>query len=111
MHVRGCARAERTAQRLNSTLASLRWDQSVEAIRFEITVSAVDRNGLLADVAGALAAHEINVLSSQTRVETDAGRAIIDFVVEAREPERLGRAIDRIDALPNILNTQCRRVV
>ena len=110
VHVRGCVRAERTAQRLNSALANLRWDQSTPAIRFEITVSAVDRNGLLADVAGALAAHDFNVLSSQTRVASDAGRATIDFVVEAREPERLGRAIDRIDALPNILSTQCRRV-
>jgi GTP pyrophosphokinase len=110
VHVRGCARAERLAQRLEHRLASLTWDRTDQAIRFEITVEALDRSGLLADVAGALAAHDINVLSSQTRVALEAGRATIDFLVEAREPERLGRAIDRIDGLPNILETQCRRV-
>lgn len=110
VHVRGCVRAERLAQRLDHRLASLTWDSSDAAIRFEITVSALDRSGLLADVAGALAAHDINVLSSQTRVALEVGRATIDFLVEAREPERLGRAIDRIDSLPNILETQCRRV-
>jgi GTP pyrophosphokinase len=110
VHVRGCARAERLAQRLEHRLASLTWDRTDQAIRFEITVEALDRSGLLADVAGALAAHDINVLSSQTRVALEAGRATIDFLAEAREPERLGRAIDRIDGLPNILETQCRRV-
>lgn len=110
VHVSGCARAARTAQGLDYRLASLRWDSTDDALRFNIAVEALDRSGLLADVAGVLAALEINVLSSQTTVAEEIGRASIEFLVQVREPERLGRAIDRIDNLPNILSTHCRRI-
>lgn len=110
VHLATCARLERSAGKLGVQPARLEWDKGETRLHFELSVEALDRSGLLADVAGALSRSGINVLASQTQTDRDTGRATIEFRIETARPENLGRAIDRIERVANVLGTVCRAV-
>ena len=111
VHLSTCAQVERIAARLGTRPALLAWEEDGESrLHFELIVEAIDRSGLLADVASALSEHGINVLASQTRTDRDSGRAVIDFRVDTAHPEQLGQAIDRIERIANVLGSTCRSV-
>lgn len=71
----------------------------------EIQVKALDRSGLLADVANAVAETRVNVLSAMARTAKDR-TATIDMVLEIRDLDQLQYIIQRIHKLRDIMNVE-----
>ncbi len=71
----------------------------------EIEVRALDRPGLLADVATILAANRVNILSAKARGYRNA-TAAVTAVVEIRNIGELSRLIDQLGTLPEVISVQ-----
>ncbi|MCH4561762.1 MULTISPECIES: GTP diphosphokinase [Halomonas] len=72
----------------------------------EIEIQAWDRSGLLRDVTGVLSHDKVNVLSVNTRTDTDDGIARMTITVEVDGLETLGRLFSRIQQLPNVIEVR-----
>lgn len=69
----------------------------------EIEIEAWDRSGLLRDVTAVLGSEKVNVLSVNTRTDSDDGIARLLITLEVEGLEMLGRLFARIQQLPNVL--------
>ncbi|MHB1981412.1 MAG: RelA/SpoT family protein [Sulfobacillus sp.] len=71
----------------------------------EIEVRALDRSGLLADVATILAANRVNILSARARGYRNA-TAAVTVVVEIKNIGELSRLIEQLGTLPEVISVQ-----
>lgn len=72
----------------------------------DIEIEAWDRSGLLRDVTSVLSHDKVNVLSVNTRTETDDSIARMLITVEVDGLETLGRLFSRIQQLPNVIDVK-----
>ncbi|MFC3283690.1 GTP diphosphokinase [Litchfieldella rifensis] len=72
----------------------------------DIEIEAWDRSGLLRDVTNVLSHDKVNVLSVNTRTDTDDGIARMTITVEVDGLETLGRLFSRIQQLPNVTDVK-----
>ncbi|GGX81059.1 GTP pyrophosphokinase [Litchfieldella qijiaojingensis] len=72
----------------------------------DIEIEAWDRSGLLRDVTGVLSHDKVNVLSVNTRTNTDDSLARLSITVEVDGLETLGRLFSRIQQLPNVIDVK-----
>jgi GTP pyrophosphokinase len=86
-------------------MVEVAWDRTAaEPLRpVELVVRAWDRPGLLADVAGVLAS--TNIVSASARGYRDR-TATVTLKLEVQNLEQLTRLIDRISALPYVLDVR-----
>ncbi|MGO2132808.1 MAG: RelA/SpoT family protein, partial [Halomonas sp.] len=77
----------------------------------DIEIEAWDRSGLLSDVTTVLSSEKINVLSVNTRMDTDDGIARLYITLEVEGLEMLGRLLTRIQQLPNVFEVRRLREV
>lgn len=68
----------------------------------EIHVKADDRFGLLRDISGVLAEAKINITAVSTLTDDDL-IANMNLRIEVRDAKQLSKALEKIDALPNVL--------
>ncbi|MEC8021549.1 MAG: ACT domain-containing protein, partial [Pseudomonadota bacterium] len=71
-----------------------------------IEVRAYDRAGLLFDVTHVFAQEQIDVLSSTTRTDRLVSTATIELTVELDGLASLGRLLDRITQIPNVIDAR-----
>ncbi|EPC03928.1 (p)ppGpp synthetase [Litchfieldella anticariensis FP35 = DSM 16096] len=72
----------------------------------DIEIEAWDRSGLLRDVTSVLSHDKVNVLSVNTRTNTDDSIARLSITVEVDGLETLGRLFSRIQQLPNVIDVK-----
>jgi GTP pyrophosphokinase len=72
----------------------------------EIEIEAWDRSGLLRDVTAVLGSEKVNVLSVNTRTDSDDGIARLLITLEVEGLEMLGRLFSRIQQLPNVFEVR-----
>jgi GTP pyrophosphokinase len=70
----------------------------------EVHVEAVDRQGLLRDIANVLSNEKINVLAVNTGTNKDEHMAHMRLTIEVRDAQQLSRALDRIGQVRNVLD-------
>jgi (p)ppGpp synthase/HD superfamily hydrolase len=87
-------------------LVRVSWGRIVRTYPVEVRISAFDREGLLRDVSSIIT--EDHVSMRQVSVNTKAHQATIDMMIEVTDLSQLSRVLNRIEALPNIL--EARRV-
>ncbi|MBN8410892.1 GTP diphosphokinase [Halomonas cupida] len=75
----------------------------------DIEILAWDRSGLLRDVTAVLGQDKVNVLSVNTRTDTDDGIARLSITAEVDGLETLERLFSRIQQLPNIIEVKRKR--
>ena len=80
------------------------WADSVpESFKASIQVTAVDRNGLLADITGTLAAMHVSIHAINAR-ELKTGDASINFVVDVNSLFHLNNVVARLKKIDGVLD-------
>lgn len=96
----------RTLEAEGERLVEVTWDRtSRDAYDVEVEIRALDRSGLLADVANIVATHRVNILSAKARGYRNQ-TAVVSVVMEIRNLGELSRILDQIRSLPEVLSVE-----
>lgn len=107
VHRRECPRVLTLERAAPAKLIKLEWGGSIpRRFPFDIEVRAYDRAGLLYDVTHVFAQEQIDVLSSTTRTDRLVSTATIELTVELDGLASLGRLLDRITQIPNVIDAR-----
>ncbi|GMR10619.1 MAG: bifunctional (p)ppGpp synthetase/guanosine-3',5'-bis(diphosphate) 3'-pyrophosphohydrolase [Anaerolineae bacterium] len=87
-------------------LVSVSWGQAKDTYPVSVQIRAYDRDGLMRDVSTLVANEGISM--SSIHVSTDESLAIFDLVMGITDLSQLSRVLNRLEALPNVL--EARRI-
>jgi GTP pyrophosphokinase len=87
-------------------LVRVSWGRAERTYPVVARITAYDREGLLRDVSSLVTEEHINM--NQVNVSTKGHLATIDMLMEVTDINQLSRVLNRIEALPNVL--EARRV-
>jgi GTP diphosphokinase / guanosine-3',5'-bis(diphosphate) 3'-diphosphatase len=104
VHTVGCPNVPTDAERY----ASCRWEtdaDSAERLVIHVEVRAVNRIGLVSDIASTVAAQKLNLagISSRLPVEGANGETIVNFGLEVPDMFVLAGVIRKLERLPGVL--------
>ena len=75
----------------------------------EITITAYDRSGLLRDMMTVFANEHCNVLSANTQTDRQHSTANFMFTIEVSRLESLGRLMDKVNQVSNVIDVRRNR--
>ena len=82
------------------------WDLSKEEVRpVRIQVISSDRAGILADMAGVMKKHEINILEAEVKTTEDL-TGVATFTIQVHDAKQLHRVLKDISGLRDILSVR-----
>lgn len=87
-------------------LVSVSWGKAKDTYPVSVQIRAYDRDGLMRDVSTLVANEGISM--SSIHVSTDESLAIFDLVMGITDLAQLSRVLNRLEALPNVL--EARRI-
>jgi GTP pyrophosphokinase len=95
--------AERDRQRI----IEVNWSGTSEhTYPVDIFIEAVDRSGLLSEVIMVLGNESVNLGSISTNVDKKTHSATISMTIDIPRLDLLGRILDKISQLPNVLDVR-----
>jgi GTP pyrophosphokinase len=103
IHRQDCANVLQLPEERHCRLIEVAWGDEPEAFPVEIEVRAVDRKGLLKDIAQALASEHINIMSTNTLTDPRDRMAVMLITAEVSDLAQLSHALDRINELHNVV--------
>lgn len=106
IHRRDCPNILRVRDKDRERLVQVSWGQPKETYPVSVRIRAYDRDGLMRDVSTLVTEEGINM--SSVHVSTNNSLAIFDIVMEITDISQLSRTLNRLEALPNVL--EARRV-
>jgi guanosine-3',5'-bis(diphosphate) 3'-pyrophosphohydrolase len=84
-------------------LIDVQWDKKTrEAFPVQIKISALDRVGLLADVAACISKHGANILSANSKTEEDKAVSSF-FLLEVGNTDQLNQVLAGLKQIENVL--------
>lgn len=83
--------------------------QPAQVYPVDIDISAYDRTGLLRDVSLVLADSEVNVTAVNTQSDQKDNQAHMQITVEIDSLSKLGRVLNKLNQLPNVLTVRRSR--
>lgn len=105
VHRRDCHRVLDLEREDAGALIRLRWgDAPVRGVSHELHIDAWDRPGLLHEISSVFAAEEIDLTSTSVRTDRARSSAVMELTVEVDGLETLGRLMDRIAAIANVVD-------
>jgi GTP pyrophosphokinase len=104
IHRKDCPNVLRMKEK--ERLVSVSWGQAKRTISVSVRIRAYDRDGLMRDVSTLVTNEGINM--SSIHVSTTESLAIFDLVMGITDLPQLSRLLNRLEALPNVL--EARRV-
>ncbi|MGA9533800.1 MAG: bifunctional (p)ppGpp synthetase/guanosine-3',5'-bis(diphosphate) 3'-pyrophosphohydrolase [Anaerolineales bacterium] len=106
IHRRDCPNILRVKEQDRERLVQVSWGQPKKTYPVSVRIRAYDRDGLMRDVSTLVTDEGINM--SSVHVATNNSLAIFDMVIEITDISQLSRTLNRLEALPNVL--EARRV-
>ncbi len=82
------------------------WGDSEFTYPVDIIIDAYDRSGLLRDITVLLANERVNVTMVNTQTDKKMNTARLQLTIEVTALEMLGRVLDRIRRLPNVVDVR-----
>jgi GTP diphosphokinase / guanosine-3',5'-bis(diphosphate) 3'-diphosphatase len=104
IHRTDCPNILRTPDK--ERLVRVSWGRATRTYPVASRITAYDREGLLRDVSSIVTEEHINM--NQVNVSTKGHLATIDMLMEVTDLTQLSRVLNRLEALPNVL--EARRV-
>jgi GTP pyrophosphokinase len=104
IHRTDCPNILRTPDK--ERLVRVSWGRTARTYPVAARITAYDREGLLRDVSSLITEEHINM--NQVNVSTKGHLATIDMLMEVTDLTQLSRILNRVEALPNVL--EARRV-
>jgi GTP pyrophosphokinase len=85
------------------------WGQAgAQAYEVTIQLNGYDRKGLQKDVVGVISNASISIIASNSRLFARSGEVEMRYTLRVRDFEQLSGLLDRLAALPNVV--EARRV-
>ncbi|SMF96341.1 GTP pyrophosphokinase [Methylomagnum ishizawai] len=106
IHRRDCVNVLQLREEKHSRLIEVAWGEEQETFPVELEVRALDRKGLLKDIAHVLSAEHINILRSNTLTDPDKGDVVMLITAEVADLAQLSQALDRIGEIHNVLGAR-----
>lgn len=107
VHRRDCPHAQRLVRGQSPRVIVVNWGQVPgQRLPFEVRISAYNRAGLLHDVSAVFASERVDVLSSTATTDRETSTAVIEATLELDSLEMLGRIMDRISQIPNVIDVR-----
>jgi GTP pyrophosphokinase len=101
VHREDCAGLKRIAEAHPERLIDAQWGQGEGSYTVEVSVTAVDRRGLLRDIGDALAREKINVTAVRTQTRDDV--AIMRFTFDVANMAQLKRALVQVRGVKGVI--------
>jgi GTP pyrophosphokinase len=112
IHRADCPNLQHSLEREPERGVAVEWPEELagqQAFRAPIVLTAVDRQGLLADVTGVIAGQKINMLSVGTTTNPKQHRAVITATLEITKPDQLNAVLKALQQVPSILSVERKR--
>jgi len=108
VHRRDCPFVQRLARERSSRTIVVNWGSGpLERQSFDVRINAYNRPGLLHEVSAVFADERVDVLASTAMTDRETSTATIEATLEVDSLEALGRIMDRIGQIPNVIDV-CR---
>ncbi len=111
VHRRNCRNIINLSDEEHERLIDVSWaEQPPESgYAVDIVVIAADRKGLLRDISSVLADEDANVLGTNTQSDPTSDVATMDFTVEVANADQLGKLVNKLRQLPDVLQVRRSR--
>lgn len=107
VHRRDCPHAQRLVREQSPRVIVVGWGQVPgQRLPFDVRISAYNRAGLLHEVSAVFAAERVDVLSTTATTDRETSTAVIEATLELDSLEMLGRIMDRISQIPNVIDVR-----
>ncbi|HEX7031025.1 MAG TPA: bifunctional (p)ppGpp synthetase/guanosine-3',5'-bis(diphosphate) 3'-pyrophosphohydrolase [Gammaproteobacteria bacterium] len=84
-------------------IVAIDWsDEQAGSYPVDVLVDAQDRQGLLRDVAGAMADQKVSILAMNAKHAAGAGNVVVDLTLEIRDLGQLGRLLNRLNGIGGV---------
>ncbi|HEY5717436.1 MAG TPA: ACT domain-containing protein, partial [Motiliproteus sp.] len=105
IHRQDCLNALQLKEVEHERIIEVNWGEEAGSnYTVDIRIDAYDRHGLLRDIMVVMANEKINVLAVNTRSDKSLSTAGLLITLEINRLEDLGRLMDKISQLPNIID-------
>ncbi len=110
VHREDCSNALALREHERERMIEVDWGEEGEATYpVDIFIEAYDRSGLLRDIMMELANSSLNVLAANTLTDRKSNVARLTITVEISRLELLGRIMDKINQIPNVIDVHRQR--
>jgi len=107
VHRRQCPSLLRMRAQNPERVLQVEWNSSGESrLPVQIRVEALDRRGLLRDVSDVMALEQLSIEAVNSNTDPHDRIATIVMRTAVRDSEQLGRVLQRLSAVPNVLSAQ-----
>ena len=107
VHRQDCLNIMNMAERDRQRIIEVSWSGSSEhTYPVDIFIEAVDRSGLLSEVVMVLGNENVNLGNISTNVDKKTHSATISMTIDIPRLDLLGRILDKISQLPNVLDVR-----
>ena len=105
IHRVDCARLMKLQENTTGRVVETRWGESPEDnYEVDVSIEAIDRQGLLRDITSLFANARINVLTINTQTNKLNNTATMRLRVEVPDLGSLSKLLERIDRLKNVVS-------
>ncbi|WP_233843859.1 bifunctional (p)ppGpp synthetase/guanosine-3',5'-bis(diphosphate) 3'-pyrophosphohydrolase [Dyella sp. 2HG41-7] len=109
VHRANCASLARLARRDPDRVIDVSWGRaSAQAYEVTIQLNGYDRKGLQKDVVGVISNANVGIIASSSRLFARTAEVEMHYTLRVRDFEQLSTLLDRLSALPNVV--EARRV-
>lgn len=109
VHRANCASLARLARRDPDRVIEVNWGRAAEqAYEVTIQLNGYDRKGLQKDVVGVISNANVGIIASSSRLFARTAEVEMHYTLRVRDFEQLSTLLDRLSALPNVV--EARRV-
>lgn len=110
IHRDDCSNALAFQEQEPERLIEVDWgDESEATYPVDVLIEAYDRQGLLRDVMMVLATDNINITAANTLTDKNDNTARLSLTIEISRLDMLGRIMDRINQVPNVIDVHRHR--
>ena len=107
VHRSGCASLQRMRALHPQRVLAVQWNRDSDSpLPVRIRVQALDRRGLLRDMSDVMALEKLSIEALNTNTDPADRIATIVMRTAVRDTDQLGRVLQRLGAVPNVLSAQ-----
>lgn len=107
VHRADCPSLARLARRDPDRVIEVEWGKAAaRAYEVDVELHGYDRKGLQKDVTSVISNASVHIIASSSRVFTRTGEVEMRFTLRVRDFEQLSTLLDRLVALPNVVDAR-----
>jgi GTP pyrophosphokinase len=106
VHRADCVALARLVRRDPDRVIDVSWGRAAKNYEVDIELRGYDRKGLQKDVTSLISNFNTHIVASSSRVFSRTGEVEMRFTLRVRDFEQLSSLLDRLQALPNVVDAR-----